>query len=123
VIDLGFVNEADRNDAFAAALAYVQPSRMESFSRTIMESWLAGTPVLAIDGSQVVEWHCKRSGGGLVFSDGSQLGHHVAALMSDSGRAAEMAARGREYVIAEYSWPVVLDRMESDLMRLVGQRP
>jgi glycosyltransferase involved in cell wall biosynthesis len=44
VRDLGFVEEADRNDAFAAAEAYLQPSSNESFSRTLMEAWLAGTP-------------------------------------------------------------------------------
>ncbi|HWE57398.1 MAG TPA: glycosyltransferase family 4 protein [Acidimicrobiales bacterium] len=115
VIDLGFVSETDRNDAVAAALAYVQPSRMESFSRTVMEAWLAGTPVLAIDGSDVVDWHCRRSGGGLIFRDSAELGAHIRALRDDPARAAEMASRGREYVIREYAWPVVLDRIEADL--------
>lgn len=115
VVDLGFVSETDRNDAFAAALAYVQPSRMESFSRTVMEAWLAGTPVLAIDGSEVVDWHIRRSGGGLVFSDGISLAGHVRSLQDDPGRAGELAAAGREYVMREYDWPVVLDRIEADL--------
>lgn len=115
VVDLGFVSEADRNDAFAAALAYVQPSRMESFSRTIMESWLAGTPVLAIEGSEVVGWHCRRSGGGLVFGDGASLAGHVASLLADPARVEALAAAGREYVLREYDWPVVLDRIEADL--------
>jgi glycosyltransferase involved in cell wall biosynthesis len=117
VIDLGFVSETDRNDAFAAALAYVQPSRMESFSRTVMEAWLAGTPVLAIDGSAVVDWHISRSGGGIVFSDGASLAQAVASLELDAGRAAELAAKGREYVLDQYDWPVVLDRIETDLAR------
>ena len=121
VIDLGFVSETDRNDAFAAALAYVQPSRMESFSRTVMEAWLAGTPVLAIDGSEVVDWHCRRSGGGLIFSDGQQLAELVSGLQADPDRAAELAGRGREYVLREYDWPVVLDRIEADLARFVGR--
>ena len=115
VVDLGFVSEKDRNDAFAAAFAYVQPSRMESFSRTIMESWLAGTPVLAVEGSEVVGWHCRRSDGGMVFTDGKDLARRLSDLRSDPGRAAEMAARGRDYVRREYSWPVVLDRIEADL--------
>jgi glycosyltransferase involved in cell wall biosynthesis len=122
VVDLGFVSEEDRNDAFAAALAYVQPSRMESFSRTVMESWLAATPVLAIDGGEVVGWHFERSGGGLCFATGAELAAHVRELRSDPGRAAEMAARGREYVLREYDWPVVLDRIEADLDRLAGRR-
>ena len=47
VIDLGFLPAEEVADAFAAAAAYVQPSPNESFSRTVMEAWLAGTPVIA----------------------------------------------------------------------------
>ena len=115
VRDLGFVSDSDRNDALAAALAYVQPSRMESFSRTIMEAWLAGTPVLAIDGSPVVDWHCRRSGGGLIFTHGESLATHIRSLAAEPERGARLAAAGRDYVLQEYSWPVVLDRMEADL--------
>jgi glycosyltransferase involved in cell wall biosynthesis len=115
VIDLGFVSEAERNDAFAAALAYVQPSRMESFSRTVMEAWLAGTPVLVVKGSEVVEWHVDRSAGGFSFGSAGELAAHVRRLQSDAAGAGEMAAHGRRYAIEEYSWPVVLDRMEADL--------
>ena len=119
VIDLGFVSESDKNDAFSAALAYVQPSRMESFSRTVMESWLAGTPVLAIDGGAVVDWHIERSGGGLIFTDGAGLAEAVAGLRADPDRRAALGAKGREYVRREYDWPVVLDRIEADLAGFV----
>jgi glycosyltransferase involved in cell wall biosynthesis len=119
VIDLGFVSETDRNDAFAAALAYVQPSRMESFSRTVMEAWLAGTPVLAIEGSAVVEWHIGRSGGGRSIASGPDLAGHVRSFLADPASAAEVAAKGREYVLREYDWPVVLDRIEADLAGFV----
>lgn len=123
VVDLGFVSEEDRNDAFAAALAYVQPSRMESFSRTVMEAWLAGTPVLAIDGSEVVGWHCRRSGGGLLFSDGDDLRRLVTDLQAHPDRGDQMASLGRDYVLREYSWPVVLDRIEEDLSALSSAPP
>jgi glycosyltransferase involved in cell wall biosynthesis len=118
VVDLGFVTEEERNDAFAAALAYVQPSRMESFSRTVMEAWLAGTPVLVIEGSEVVAWHCERSGGGFTFRDGTELAEHLQKLSADADLAAATATRGREYVLREYAWPVVLDRIEEDLRGL-----
>ena len=54
VHDLGFLPDDEAADAFAAAAAYVQPSRNESFSRTVMEAWMAGTPVLANAESAVV---------------------------------------------------------------------
>jgi glycosyltransferase involved in cell wall biosynthesis len=59
VVDLGFLPDADRDAAFAAADAYLQPSRNEVFSRRVMEARLAGTPVIADAASDVVAWHCK----------------------------------------------------------------
>jgi glycosyltransferase involved in cell wall biosynthesis len=115
VIDLGFVSDEERNDAFAAATAYIQPSRMESFSRTIMEAWLAGTPVIAFAGSEVVAWHCRRSGGGLMFSNAKELASQLRFVASNPSLAAEMAEAGRRYVVENYMWPTVLDRMEASL--------
>lgn len=117
VIDLGFVSDEDRNDALAAATAYIQPSRMESFSRSVMESWLAGTPVVAVADGEVVAWHCRRSGGGVTFSGPDDLALALTMLSTSPATAADMASKGRDYVLREYSWPVVLDRMEEDLER------
>ena len=91
-------------DAFAAATAYVQPSTNESFSRTIMESWLAGTPVLAAAGSEVLRWHCDRSGGGLTFADEFELAQCLSFLAAAPDDAARLAKAGREYVLANYRW-------------------
>jgi glycosyltransferase involved in cell wall biosynthesis len=115
VIDLGFVSDQERNDAFAAASAYVHTSLMESFSRTIMEAWLASTPVIALAESEVVAWHCRRSGGGLTFSDGAELAQSIRRVTSAPEVASAMAAAGRRYVIENYTWPGVLDRMEASL--------
>ena len=123
VIDLGFVSAVERDNAFAAAAAYVQPSRMESFSRTVMEAWLAGTPVLAAAGSEVVEWHCRQSGGGLVFADAVDLAAALEAVASRPDEAAAMAERGRRYVLDAYTWDAVLDRMEGDLVGVAQRRP
>jgi glycosyltransferase involved in cell wall biosynthesis len=122
VIDLGFLDTAERDNAYAAAMAYVQPSLMESFSRTIMEAWLAGTPVLSRSQSTTVAWHCERSGGGLLFSGVLDLVRSVRLLRQDPAEAARMAERGRRYVLDNYTWPSVLDRMASELesLKLAG---
>jgi glycosyltransferase involved in cell wall biosynthesis len=46
ILDLGFLSEQDKLDAYAAALALCQPSCNESFSIVMMEAWVAGTPTL-----------------------------------------------------------------------------
>lgn len=121
VLDLGFLPAAERDNAAAAALAYAQPSRMESFSRSIMEAWLAGTPVLAIARSEVVGWHCERSGGGISFADEFDLAEILRWLAGAPAEAAAMAERGRKYVLDNYQWPVVLDRVEEELSGMVSR--
>lgn len=119
VHDLGFLDESEVANAFAAAAAYIQPSTNESFSRTIMESWLAGTPVLVTAGSEVLQWHCDRSGGGLTFADEFELAQCLSFLAAAPDEAARLAKAGREYVLANYRWDIVLDAMEAGLQELL----
>jgi glycosyltransferase involved in cell wall biosynthesis len=115
VIDVGFLSDDERDAAFAAADAYVQPSRFEAFSRTIMEAWLAGTPVVASGGSEVVRYHCERSGAGLLYNDDNELEECLAFLAEAPEIAAELAGRGRGYVLDNYRWDTVLDNVEAAL--------
>lgn len=112
VVDLGFVSEEERNEAFAAADVYVQPSRFESFSRTIMEAWLAGTPVIANGQSDVVRWHCERAGAGLTYEDEYELEECLTFVAEQPEAARSLASSGRQYVLENYTWPTVLDRVE-----------
>jgi glycosyltransferase involved in cell wall biosynthesis len=115
VIDLGYLDPSDVPNAFAAAAAYLQPSANESFSRTIMEAWLGRTMVIANGASDVVTWHCERSGGGLLYRDELELGECLRFVAEEPKLAGELAEQGREYVLANYTWPGVLDAMEASL--------
>jgi len=115
IVDLGYLAPGEVPDAFAAADAFVQPSANESFSRTIMEAWLAETVVIASGASDVVTWHCERSGGGLVYADELELGQCLRFVAEAPAQAARLACMGRDYVLANYTWPTVLDAMERSL--------
>jgi len=115
VHDLGFLPTHERDNAFAAASAFVQTSRYEAFSRTVMEAWLAGTPVIANEGSDVVVWHCERSGAGLVYADAEELEQCLAFVAEAPEAAADLGRRGRPYVLDHYQWEGVLDRFEERL--------
>ncbi len=115
VVDLGYLDPAEVPDAFAAADCYLQPSVNESFSRTIMDAWLGGTLVIANGGSDVVGWHCERSGAGIVYRDELELAECLRFVAEAPSAAAGIAGRGREYVLSNYTWPRVLDAMESSL--------
>jgi len=115
MVDLGRISDQERDDAVAAADAYVQPSALESFSRTVMEAWLAGTPVIANGASAVVRWHCERSEAGLVYDDDFELEQCLRFVAEAPDLAAALAKPGRDYVLDNYMWPVTLDRMEATI--------
>jgi len=111
VIDVGFISAELRNDAMAGASAYVQPSKLESFSRTVLEAWMAGTMVVANGGSEVVGWHVERSEAGLLYRSHAQLVQAMRFVVDNPEAARRIARPGRHYVQTHYQWDAVLDRM------------
>lgn len=107
----GYVPDHERSTAYAGALTLCQPSLNESFSMTIMESWLQSTPVLVHADCPVTVGHVRRAAGGLYFGDCLEFNETVRWLLSHSGLAQRMGANGRQYVLTNYTWPVVMDRL------------
>jgi glycosyltransferase involved in cell wall biosynthesis len=66
----------------------------------------------------VVRWHCERSGGGLLYSDDHELAEYLALLADGPERLRHLGARGRDYVLTNYTWDAALDRMEAALEEL-----
>ncbi|MEZ5230014.1 MAG: glycosyltransferase, partial [Acidimicrobiales bacterium] len=120
VHDVGLLSEDGRNAAMAGARAYVQPSALESFSLTVLEAWLAGTPVIANAASDVVSWHVERSGAGVRYRSLDELLGFLEVLGSDAQLAGDLARTGRAYVLAHYRWEDVLDRVEQTLFEWTG---
>lgn len=111
VVDVGLLDPQSRDDAMAAAAAVIQPSPFESFSRTMMEAWLAGAFVIANRASAVSAWHCVRAGAGVTYDTVDELADALYAALRPDARAD--GERGRAYVQREYTWAVVLDRIEA----------
>ena len=99
----------------AAAAAYVQPSAMESFSRTVLEAMLAGTPVIANAASDVVRWHVERSQAGLLYHNEAELVECLRFVGDHHHEFKEAVSGGRSYVLENYQLGRVLDQMEVSL--------
>jgi glycosyltransferase involved in cell wall biosynthesis len=112
-VDLGYVDSGCKYGVFSKALAFCQPSLRESFSRVIMEAWLCVTPVLVHAGCDVTCGHVLASQGGLPFSDYFEFEACLDYLLENPEEAKRMAENGRRYVLANYTWDVVLDRFEA----------
>lgn len=115
IVDVGLLSDAQRDNAMAGAVAYLQPSAMESFSRTVLEALLAGTPVIANRASEVVSWHLANSGGGLTYEGEAELVQCLNFVTDEPEAAAAMAKDGPAYVGERYRLHQVLDRMEESL--------
>ena len=103
---VGYLSETDKSAALAEATATVMPSAFESLSLVLLESWAAGTPVVASARSGAVAGQCARSGAGLTYSTYEEFRAAVDRLRSEEGRA--LGERGRRFVADECSWERVL---------------
>jgi glycosyltransferase involved in cell wall biosynthesis len=88
----------------------IAPSAWESFSLVVLEAWLAGRPVLVNGYCEATVEHCRRSGGGLWFTDVVEFDVTVDRLLSDAALRHHLARRGDAYARRQFSWPAVVDR-------------
>ena len=104
IIDLGFLSEKDKHAAMADAVAFCHPSVNESFGIVLMESFLAGTPVLVHSKSAVLKYHCKQSNAGFWFNSYPEFEEELQLLLNNQKLRNAMGNAGRQYVLKEYSW-------------------
>lgn len=118
IIDLGYVDRQDKYDGCAASLAMCQPSKNESFSIVIMESWLCKRPVIVNEKCAVTTNFAKESNAGLYFSDYLDFEGCVDFFLENEEAADKMGEMGREYVLDHFSWDKVIRNYE-DVFRKV----
>lgn len=110
IIDLGFVEIQDKYDACAAATVLCQPSKNESFSLVIMESWLCGRPVLVNGECAVTKNFAIETNGGLYYQGYFEFEGAVNYLLQQQQTAEAMGRNGKEYVIRQFSWEVIVKK-------------
>ena len=110
VIDLGYLPEQDKHDAYAAATLFVQPSAVESFSIVLMEAWLQGVAALVNGACEVMRRHVLRSGGGLPFHGYHEFEAALDYLLARPALRRNMAQSGQAYVRENFRWENVVKR-------------
>ncbi|NTW02057.1 MAG: glycosyltransferase family 4 protein [Oscillochloris sp.] len=107
VLDLGFQSDQDKQDAYAAADIFIQPSLYESFSIVLMEAWLQATPALVHANCAVTTDHARRSGGGLAFGSFGEFAAALDLMLAGPGLRQTLGARGQAYVLETCDWDMV----------------
>jgi len=117
---VGVLDEGEKFDALAAADVLLVPSRYESLSRTTLEAWALGKPVLANARSAVSSGQILRSNGGLCYRTGEEFTAMLQAIEQNRWLSSTLGKDGRQYFRDHYDWRVI-ERKYHDLLRQLQQ--
>lgn len=109
ILFLGRLSEDEIREQRRNAIAIFAPQRgYEVFSNAILEAFREGKPVIArsIGANEEV---INSSGGGLLFSDVSQLETHISVLATDVAYCAELGRKAFSYFAQHWREDVAID--------------
>lgn len=104
IIPLGFVSEQDKFNGIKAANLLIMPSKYESLSMVLLESWLCNTPVLVNGKCDVLKGQCIRSNAGLYYETYDEFEACMDFLLEREGMRNAMGRNGMKFVLQNYSW-------------------
>ncbi len=122
VIDLGLVEEDEKETLLTNCLALFQASRNESYSRVLMEAWLYGKPVAAHSECLAVKVAVQKAQGGWLAAttdEWTELFAQIDTITTD--KLDQIGANGQVYAQENADWEKVIARYETAL-ELVSQQ-
>jgi glycosyltransferase involved in cell wall biosynthesis len=97
--------EEEKPGLFAALDVLAYPSRYESFGIAFLEAWASGKPVIGCRSGAVACVIDEGDDGLLIDRQGAdELSAALLKLLADPARAGRMGERGRQKVLARYTW-------------------
>ena len=112
IVDLGYVSDDAKWTLLSHARALVQPSRNESYSRAIFESWLVGRPVVVHGACLATSTAVRDADGGWVAESAPEWEAAFARIDGDENLHV-FGERGRAYAKRYAAWEGVYERFES----------
>ncbi len=105
VIVLGPVDEQTKWDALAACELLAMPSAYESLSLAVLEAWSVGKAVLVNAHAAALVGQCKRSGGGLWYSNYEEF--EAALTVMDEEVRKKLGRQGMDFINDSCRWETV----------------
>ena len=119
---LGFLDDADKFDAMAAADLLIMPSYFESLSMVALEAWALGRPVLANARCEVLKGQCVRSNAGLYYERYAEFAETLHAIEHNRWLSGSLGRNGRQYFQNNYDWRVI-ERKYLDMLAQLQATP
>lgn len=113
LLDLGYVSEEEKRDAFDACDLFVMPSRYDSFGIVYLEAWRCGKPVIGAKVGAIPEVIEEGKDGWLVeFGEVDQLASAILSFLNNPHLCKEMGETGRKKVIDRFTWDKNIGKIE-----------
>lgn len=122
IISLGFVSEEDKYNGIAASDFLVLPSKYESLSMVVLEAFSLRKTVLVNGECRVLFSHCKKSHGGLFYTDYKSFASCVQKLEESRDLRDRLGKNGKSYVEKNYHWDLIMEKLK-DLISYVIEYP
>jgi glycosyltransferase involved in cell wall biosynthesis len=114
---MGVVPDGEKLAAIARSRALIMPSRHESLSMVVLESWLMGRPVLVNGDCEVLRGQVLRANGGLYYRRYEEFAAAMDLLLGEPALADRLGAQGRAFFEENYAWERVMEKYERLLQR------
>jgi glycosyltransferase involved in cell wall biosynthesis len=114
LIDLGWVEESEKEVLLANCLALLQPSQNESYSRVIMEAWFYKRPVAAHRDCLATAMAVESAQGGWLAKTESEWVELFAEIdQIGEEQLAKWGTKGQSYAKENAVWDKVIERYEA----------
>ncbi len=111
IIVIDNFREEEKADIFAACHVLAFPSAYESFGVPLIEAWAASKPVVSCRTGAICSLVEEGVDGLLVpYGDVQELASAILRLLQDGRLREQLGQRGREKVLANYTWDIVAGR-------------
>lgn len=116
VTELGILDDDQKAALLGRATCLVLPSTNESFGLVVLEAWMQGTPVIAMDIPVLRETNTDGVAGLLVDpADADSIAEAIAALLDDPAATESMGRAGRAKATGRFSWAATGECLEAAL--------
>lgn len=112
IVFKGFVTEEEKNYYMRNAYLLVLPSKNESLSIVVLESFSYRRPVMVNGLCDVLRGQCIRSNAGLYYTSYEEFEAELNYLLSHKEEYTQMGNNGYEFVKKQYSWNKVLENVD-----------
>lgn len=113
IIFKGFVSEEEKLDYMNNAKILILPSKNESLSIVVLESFLCRVPVIVNGLCPVLKGQCIRSNAGLYYTNYNEFEKELTLLLEDNELRDVLGANGEKFVEKTYAWDKVIENVNS----------